>query len=107
MKCPRCNGNGSVPYPIDYEQGLFDETNCPLCGGSGEVLTNEEWFESLTTEKKAKIIKMVINTCTSCKEHKTVMTRGCLLRQNMAKNLLFLPCMDEDGICEWLKETHK
>ena len=42
MKCPRCNGNGSVPYPIDYEQGLFDETNCPLCGGSGEVqMTNE------------------------------------------------------------------
>ena len=72
-----------------------------------EPMTNEEWFKSLTTEKKAKIIKMVINTCISCKEHKTVMTRGCLLRQNMAKNLLFLPCMDEDGICEWLKEKHE
>ena len=105
MKCPMCDGSGKdywclngVPYP------------CPVCNGTGEIndkpQTNEEWFESLTTEKKAKIIKMVINTCISCKEHKTVMTRGCLLRQNMAKNLLFLPCMDEDGICEWLKQPH-
>ena len=64
MKCPVCSGNGSVPYPIDYEQGLFDETNCDLCGGSGEVLTNEEWFcdyfnnefRSMPTEKKAELI---------------------------------------------------
>lgn len=69
-------------------------------------LTNEEWFCQLSTEEKAKIIKMVINTCVSCKEHKTVRTIGCLLRQNMAKGLLFLPCMDEDGICEWLKQPH-
>ena len=35
MKCPRCNGDGSVPYHIADD--LFDETNCPLCGGSGEI----------------------------------------------------------------------
>ena len=69
-------------------------------------MTNENWFCSLPTEEKAKIIKMVINTCVSCKEHGTVRTRGCLLRQNMAKGLLFLPCMDEDGIYEWLKQPH-
>ena len=51
--CPRCNGKGSVSYPIDYEQGLFDETNCPLCGGSGKVLTNEEWRKTCSTEEYA------------------------------------------------------
>ena len=50
--CPRCNGNGSVPYHIADD--LFDETNCPLCGGSGEVLTNEEWIKSMNTEQLAK-----------------------------------------------------
>ena len=69
--------------------------------------TNEEWFDSLTTKKKAKIIKRVINICLCCREHKTIIRKGCLLRQKMAKNLLFLPCMDEDGICEWLKQPHQ
>lgn len=62
MKCPRCNGDGSVPYHIADD--LFDETNCPLCGGSGEILTNEEWlcdyfnneFRAMPTEKKAEVI---------------------------------------------------
>ena len=52
MKCPRCNGDGSVPYHIADD--LFDETNCDLCGGSGEVLTNEEWIKSMNTEQLAK-----------------------------------------------------
>ena len=39
MKCPKCNGEGSVPYHIADD--LFDETNCPLCGGSGEVMTDD------------------------------------------------------------------
>lgn len=78
-----------------------------MCHGTGIVPDdNENWFCSLPTEEKAKIIKMVINTCVSCIEHGTVRTRGCLLRQ-MAKGLLFLPCMDEDGIAEWLREEHK
>lgn len=65
--CSRCNGNGSVLYPIDYEKGLFDETNCDLCGGSGEVLTNEEWFASLPiTEKSSFLAKMVTE---AIKEH--------------------------------------
>ena len=92
-----CDNADKVNYCTGY---IFDDSK-------PKMQTNEEWFESLTTEKKAKIIKMVINICISCKEHNTVRTRGCLLRQNMAKNLLFLPCMDEDGICEWLKEIHK
>lgn len=91
-------------YPCRAETcGEYDVCKVRL---AKENYTNEEWFDSLTTEKKAKIIKMVINICISCKEHKTVRTRGCLLRQKMAKDLLFLPCMDENGICGWLKQPH-
>lgn len=58
MKCPRCNGIGSVPYHIADD--LFDETNCPLCGGSGEVeMTNEDWFCGLSTEEKAKFLRQI------------------------------------------------
>ena len=55
MICPKCNGNGSIPYPIDYEQGLFDETNCDLCGGSGEVMTEQEYLQSCNTEQLADV----------------------------------------------------
>ena len=98
-KCPKCKF-----YSICG--GRLNETveNCVRFKSVEQ--TNEEWFDSLTTKKKAKIIKMVINICISCKEHKTIKTKGCLLRQKMAKNLLFLPCMDEDGIVEWLKQPH-
>ena len=83
-----------------------NKSQCEDYESYNEVQTNEEWFCQLSTAKKAKTIKMVINTCVSCKEHGTVRTRGCLLRQNMAKGLLFLPCMDEDGIVKWLKQPH-
>ena len=58
MKCPRCNGEGSVPYHIADD--LFDETNCPLCGGSGEVpMTNEEWLKSMDTEQFAEALAWI------------------------------------------------
>lgn len=107
MKCPNCGGKGK------YKNGFGKVGICYYCLGTGkvndkgeQVRTHEEWFCQLNTEKKAKIIKMVINICILCKEHGTVRTRGCLLRQNMAKGLLFLPCMDEDGIVKWLKQPH-
>ena len=114
MKCEECGGTGKVQKWF-YERTGFGkcekvcgDVKCEWCNGTGEVeQTNEEWFCQLSTVKKAKIIKMVINVCISCKEHGTVRTRGCLLRQNMAKGLVFLPCMDEDGIVEWLKQPHE
>ena len=53
MKCPRCNGDGSVPYHIADD--LFDETNCPLCGGSGEVMTEQEYLQTCNTEQLADV----------------------------------------------------
>ena len=55
MKCPRCNGDGSVPYHIADD--LFDETNCPLCGGSGEIeMTEQEYIQTCNTEQLAECI---------------------------------------------------
>ena len=61
MKCPNCDGKGTV-LKIIYEDWQKDEivrsaVKCPRCNGSGEVseveMTNEEWFCSLSTEDKA------------------------------------------------------
>jgi RecJ-like exonuclease len=57
--CPRCNGNGSVPYHIADD--LFDETNCPLCGGSGEVMTEQEYIQTCNTEQLAEVLWEQIN----------------------------------------------
>ena len=54
MKCPKCNGKGYVYNAL----GSFNE-DCGHCQGTGKVrvegepLTNEEWFDNLTTEEKA------------------------------------------------------
>ena len=54
MKCPRCNGDGSVPYHIADD--MFDEDVCPMCNGTGEVeQTNEEWLKSMSTEQLADV----------------------------------------------------
>lgn len=54
MKCPKCNGRGTVGYfHIDH----FVEIECDRCHGSGEVseveMTNEEWLRSATFEEMA------------------------------------------------------
>ena len=60
MKCTRCNGNGSVPYHIADD--LFDEANCPLCGGSGEVKTNEEYIRSCSTDELTNLLCALVDT---------------------------------------------
>ena len=60
MKCPKCNGRGTVGYfHIDH----FVDIECDRCNGSGEVseveMTNEEWFCQLTTEEKAKFLRQI------------------------------------------------
>lgn len=83
MKCPICCGEGSVPYQLDDD--LFDETVCEYCDGEGEIMTNEEWFTSLSTEEKARF----------------------LANDAWRFNNQFYYMSREEGWFEWLKQIHK
>ena len=52
MKCPKCNGRGTVGY---YDVDHFIDIECDRCNGSGEVsetdMTNEEYLRSCTNEE--------------------------------------------------------
>ena len=88
MKCPKCNGRGTVGYfHIDH----FVDIECDRCHGSGEVsevpLTNEEWFCSLSTEEKARWIA----------------------EEKLCRCYFIFPSMEEaiQDVMEWLKEKHE
>ena len=76
MKCPVCNGEGYVYEHITY-QGQIEPSEitreiCYKCNGTGKVdepMTNEEWFNSLTTEEKADFFCTVQNCLTIYGEH--------------------------------------
>ena len=54
MKCPKCNGRGTVGY---YDVDHFLDVECDRCNGSGEVeMTNEEWIKQCNTEQLAEIL---------------------------------------------------
>ena len=62
MKCPKCDGRGTVGYfHIDH----FVDIDCDRCHGSGEVsevqMTNEEYLKSLNTEQLAETIFHICN----------------------------------------------
>lgn len=89
MKCPRCNGDGSVPYHIADD--LFDETNCPLCGGSGEVMTEQEYLQTCNTEQLADVFF----------EYRYI--------NATPQQQLWLSANEDfvkGGIVEWLKQPH-
>lgn len=57
MKCPNCGGKGK------YKNGFGKVGSCYYCLGIGKVndkgernMTNEEWFDGLSTEEKAETI---------------------------------------------------
>ena len=50
MKCPKCDGSGEMQI---CEMGFIGKDECDKCHGKG-YLTNEEWFDGLSTEEKAK-----------------------------------------------------
>lgn len=57
MKCPKCNGRGTVGYfHIDH----FVDIECDRCHGQGEVsadtMTNEEHLKSCNTEQLAEFL---------------------------------------------------
>ena len=63
MKCPECGGKGKVSKYF-YEKvgfGKYEkvcaDVQCEECDGTGEIeQTNEEWFDTLSTEEKAMAI---------------------------------------------------
>ena len=81
MKCKHCDGDGVI---VDVEYGHAGKYGCKYCDGKGvvEPLTNEEWFDTLsTTEEKAEAIFECV----------------------MANSWIF----NKDGIKRWLKQPHK
>ena len=63
MKCKFCDGSGKVVHPMmsmngDEYTGEWEQHECEACNGTGvvEPLTNKEWFCSLSTEEKAKVL---------------------------------------------------
>lgn len=57
MRCPRCNGKRCEPD----NSGSLVWRACKMCHGSGIVPdNNENWFCSLPTEEKAKVLETII-----------------------------------------------
>lgn len=55
MRCLSCNGTGTWGK-IDRDGELVDII-CPYCHGKKEVdLTNEQWFSTLSVNKKADVL---------------------------------------------------
>ena len=97
MKCQFCNGLGYV-FENDFN-GQFDMI-CPKCKGKKEVdengkpiLTNEEWFCGLSTDKKADFLNSIICACYKCGD-------GGLIDEKCP----FGEC--ECNVAEWLKQAH-
>ena len=66
MKCPKCNGRGTVGY---YDIDHFVDVECDRCNGSGEVseveMTNEEYLRSCNTEQLAEWLQEHMD-CIGC-----------------------------------------
>lgn len=92
MKCTHCNGTGKrfVPTNKNAITGNGYTADCLFCNGTGEIeVTNEEWFDTLSTEEKAKAI-----VC---------------LAHNASALAIKYHCADSDvdAIETWLKQPHK
>ena len=56
MKCWVCDGLG-VTYKS--RRSAFPKETCTRCNGTGEIQTNEEWFNTLSTDKKARVLNNI------------------------------------------------
>ena len=93
MKCPICNGSG-----VDNR---CDRLSCYECGGSGEILTNEEWIKSCNTEQLAEFLLNAIQDCKSCA------TGIGLAEKPDDMPCPFGGCWDVKDVLAWLKQPHK
>lgn len=93
MKCPKCNGRGTVGYfHIDH----FADIECERCNGSGEVseveMTNEEYLRSCTTEQLADaLLNIMANN-----------EFALYLLHTEKKSVQEM----KDAVVEWLKQPH-
>lgn len=84
MKCPKCDGTGEMQI---CEMGFIGKDECDKCHGKG-YLNNEEWFDGVSTETKARIMHLV---------YIAGYTDGF-------KGVETIPLRD---IMEWLKQPHE
>ncbi len=59
MDCPKCQGVGMIEVGTAFTHYF----PCEYCDGTGKIVTNEEWFDSLSTEEKARQLRG-IHFCT-------------------------------------------
>ena len=88
MKCPKCNGKGTVGY---YDVDHFVDVECDRCHGSGEVseveMTNEEYLRSANVNDMARCI-------------------ATKLLELARREYGIYDVVDYATIFEWLKEIH-
>lgn len=86
MKCEYCSGKGEII------NDAMRWTSCPACGGKGFIdMTNEEWFDTLSTEEKAK---KFVTLCKNAFEAENYRTKRWKDYQNV------------DYWKMWLKQPH-
>ena len=70
MKCPNCDGRGTVQEPIYNKSHTLIKNwktiKCDVCGGCGEFdafkpQTNEEWLRNASTEELAEFLAGIDN----------------------------------------------
>lgn len=69
---------------------------CPMCGGTGEVKTEQEWLQTATAEELAKFLSTIAYACMRCgmsNGEAYCHTGYCI--------------QDEADALLWLKEKHK
>ena len=103
--CDLCKGTGRLLEPWFDTTGLmtrFTGDICFMCDGKGtigEPMTNEEWFDTLSTKEKAKWLdKVAENCCQICDEENRELCRG-----NIATGCKFENAKKWEL---WLKQPH-
>ena len=103
-ECPKCKGYGiigdAVPDILRGRGHIFSSNECDMCHGSGEVpMTNEEWFNGLSTEEKAEFLIASIKKCKSCASGISVdEVQHCPFGE--------CGCHFKDEVVKWLKQPH-
>ena len=73
---------------------------CPVVWDkSGEPMTNEEWFTSMSTEEKAEFAMRVFKNCAWCLD-------GGSPNECPFNEFLHCPAESKENMVKWLKEIH-